>query len=40
MPKPDADPHGGPEAFEEIEENEICEPGTNSTNVSIKNEMR
>ena len=29
-----------PKAFEEIEENEICGPGTDSTNVSNKDEMR
>tara|TARA_B100001996_G_C18666575_1_gene595109 strand:- start:710 stop:2329 length:1620 start_codon:yes stop_codon:yes gene_type:complete len=39
MPQPDADPHGGLEAYDEIEENDICGPGNNSLNISNKNEM-
>ena len=28
MPKPDADPHGGIDAFKEIENSNICIPGS------------
>ena len=40
MPKPDADPHGGLDAWDEIEEDEICGPGSNRPNISDKDEMR
>ena len=39
MPQPDADPHGGLEAYDEIEDNDICGPGNDSLNISNKNEM-
>ena len=39
MPKADADPHGGIEAWKDLEENEICGPGTNKPNISFKDEM-
>ena len=40
MPKPDADPHGGLDAWDEIEEDEICGPGSNRPNILDKDEMR